>query len=202
VIDERSDGTSFPIINRIISQSPFLRSKLANLEGTKVIVEVLDLPAAFGILVLNGEIFNLSDLSSFDVKISGSSFNFIKMLLLLKQGEPTPAGLLEVSGDVSVIRKYQKITESLGADYEIVLSELLGGLSTKFVVKVLNKSVSLKHHFLNDFSDDLRDFLVHESRLLLSSQDCSDFSKALDDVVERVDILSYKISKLDNHLHE
>lgn len=109
---------------------------------------------------------------------------------------------LDLQGDIKIAQQVATIAEHLHIDWESEISAHIGDYATH-KLKVLSQSITQKVKFAQQqISADSTEWLLHESKLIVSKAEINDFTTQVEDVSQKAQALSQRIDKLMIQLSE
>jgi len=130
----------------------------------------------------------------------------IKTLMALKSEQQNHQALsitemikqekLDLQGDLKVAQQFAAIAESLEIDWQNELAKHIGDIPT-YKLTQLGKFISNKISFANQqIQADASEWLVHEQRLVVASNQLSNFKESVIDLSQQTEHLAQRIDTL------
>jgi len=131
-----------------------------------------------------------------DVEITGNPPAFMRMVL----GENTPAlvggGQMQITGDLELGQRFQKILKKIDLDWEEHLSRLVGDAAAHRAGYVARKFRGWLAHVATTVRQDFSEILVEESRLTPAREEVERFMDEVDDVRAATDRFEKRLERL------
>jgi ubiquinone biosynthesis protein UbiJ len=169
-------------INRILRLDPDTLVRLGELEG-KVIrlrlggadqLEIFVLPSGTGVS-LRG-----SHDGAPDVTLAGDIPVFAKLALRRVVPDVVADGEVQISGDIDLGQRFQRLLEKIDIDWEEPAARVLGDVAAHRLGNALRHLGGWARQSLNTLSEDSVEYLQEESRLLPSRSRAEAFQQAVE----------------------
>lgn len=185
-------------VNRVLRLDPATLARVAELEG-----RVIRLRAAgdspFEIFVLPEE-SGLRLRAQYDrepdVTLTGDMPAVFRLALRRFLPEVVAAGEVQVSGDIALGQRFQRLLEQVEVDWEEQLARVLGDVPAHQLGNVLRDFGAWTQQTLRTLHQDLGEYLQEESRLLPSRPRAGAFRQAVETLQRDLDGLEQRLARL------
>lgn len=186
------------VVSRVLQLDPATLARVAELEG-----RVIRLRAAgdspFEIFVLPEE-SGLRLRAQYDrepdVTLTGDMPAVFRMALRRFMPEVMAAGEVQVSGDIALGQRFQRLLEQVEVDWEEQLARVLGDVPAHQLGNALRGLGGWSRQALHTLQRDLGEYLQEESRLLPSRPRASAFRQAVETLQRDLDGLEQRLARL------
>ncbi len=208
---EGTESTSWVVLleqltNRLLGLDPETLRRLNALEGKVICIRIggeADSTSPMVIYVLPGEtglhLLTESDAEP-DVSLSGS----LPALLRLVSGGATPdlfsSGNVEVSGDLELGRRFERIIKKLDIDWEEQASHIIGDIAAHKLGNLVRDIHAWRIQAVETVCEDFGEYLQHESRILAIPKAVDNFMNAVDVVRADADRLEARLRRLQGSM--
>jgi len=190
-------GAVSTAINEILRSDQKMAAKISRLEGKTIGIYIKGTDV-ITYLVPHGD--GLKILSNFDgevdVRVTGSTADFIAYIRASKRGKSAGAGRIEINGDLSTAQSVQEILSEFTFDWEEMLSHIFGDVAAHRFGRVFRTVNEWAATFSEGFEYDLRQYLKTESRLLPTRHDKEQLGNAIFTLADDVNRLEARIRRL------
>ncbi len=185
-------------VNRALRLDPDTLARLAELEG-KVIrlraagdspFEIFVLPEGSGL-----QLCAQCDREP-DVTLTGDMPAVFRMALRRFLPEVVAAGEVQVSGDIALGQRFQRLLEQVEVDWEEQLARVLGDVPAHQLGNALRGLGGWSRQALHTLQQDLGEYLQEESRLLPGRPRAGDFRQAVETLQRDLDGLEQRLARL------
>lgn len=187
------------LTNRVLALDPETLKRLSVLKGKAIGVRIGNEAASISttvIYVLPSET-GLHLATEYDdepdVVLSGS----LPALLRLIRGEATPdlfsSGNVEISGDLELGRRFERIIKNLEIDWEEQASHIIGDIAAHKLGNLVRDVDAWRRRTVDTVRKDVGEYLQHESQVLA-------IPKAVDNFINAVDVLRADADRLEARL--
>ncbi len=185
-------------INRILRLDPDTLARLGELQG-KVIrlrlggadpVEIFVLPSDNGIS-LRGHHDGAPD-----VTLAGDIPVFAKLALRRVVPDVVADGEVQISGDIELGQRFQRLLEKIDIDWEEPAAHVLGDVAAHQLGNALRRFGGWTRQSLNTLSADTAEYLQEESRLLPSRSRAEAFRQAVEALRLNAERLESRLERL------
>lgn len=132
-----------------------------------------------------------------DVEITGNPPAFLRMVL----GENTPSlvgsGQMQITGDLELGQRFQKILKKMDIDWEEHLSRVVGDIAAHRAAFAARKFRSWLSHVAITLRQNFSEVLIEESRLTPAREEVTRFMDEVDQVRAAADRLEKRLDRLD-----
>jgi ubiquinone biosynthesis protein UbiJ len=185
------------LLNRNIRAATPARELCAQLNGTLVAVRIRDTALAMYFAVGDGSIVLLPDTDAEpDVVITGSLLTLAKMAG--NTGEQAIRdGTLDLTGDASTARAFQRLLRLAAPDVEEELSGIIGDVAAHRLGEAARGLRNWARDARSTMGGNIREYLQEESRDVPSRYETDRFSSRVDSLRDDVDRLEARLNRLD-----
>jgi len=183
------------LFNRLLRFDPDTQQRLGALAGKVICLELRDaslrlyvLPTATGV-ELSGE----HD-GAVDVTIAGSVAVFAR--LMSARGQAPVAGELQISGDIELGQKFQRIVRGLDIDAEEMAAQWVGDVPARQLGNVFRAARAWARHAGTTLERDAVEYLQEEARVLAKCEQVAAFLSGVDRLRADVDRLEQRVKRL------
>jgi ubiquinone biosynthesis protein UbiJ len=131
-----------------------------------------------------------------DVEITGNPPAFMRLVL----GENTPAliggGQMQITGDLELGQRFQRVLKNIDIDWEEHLSGLVGDIAAHRVARSARKFRGWLSHVASTLRQDVSEILIEESRLTPDRDEVVHFMDGVDQVRAATDRLEKRIDRM------
>lgn len=185
-------------VNRALRLDPATLARVAELEG-----RVIRLRAAgdspFEIFVLpeeSGLQLRAQCDREPDVTLTGDMPAVFRLALRRFLPEVVAAGEVQVSGDIALGQRFQRLLEQVEVDWEEQLARVLGDVPAHQLGNVLRDFGTWTQQTLRTLHQDLGEYLQEESRLLPVRPRAGAFRQAVETLQRDLDGLEQRLARL------
>ena len=185
-------------INRILRLDPDTLARLGELEG-KVIrlrlgdadpVEIFVLPSDTGVS-LRGHYDGTPD-----VTLAGDIPVFAKLALRRVVPNVVAEGEVQISGDINLGQRFQRLLEKIDIDWEEPAARVLGDVAAHQLGNALRHFGGWTRRSLNTLGEDAAEYLREESRLLPARSRAEAFRQAVEALRGEAERLESRLERL------
>ena len=208
---EETESTSWVVwleqlTNRLLGLDPETLRRLNALKGKVICVRIgdeADSTAPMVIYVLPGET-GLRLLTEYDVEPDVSLSGSLAALLRLVSGGATPdlfsSGNVEISGDLELGQRFERIMKKLDIDWEEQASHVIGDIAAHKLGNLIRDMHAWRVQAIETVCKDLGEYLQHESRILAIPKAVDNFMNAVDVVHADADRLEARLRRLQGSI--
>ena len=185
-------------VNRVLQLDTATRARLAELTG-----KVIRLRAAgdspFEIFVLpeeHGVRLRTEHEREPDVTLTGDIPVILRFAARRLLPEVVAAGEVQISGDIALGQRFQKILEQADIDWEEQLARVLGDVPAHQLGNALRDLGGWTRQTLRTLQQDLGEYLQEESRLLPVRPRVTAFRQSVDRLARDLDNLEQRLARL------
>jgi ubiquinone biosynthesis protein UbiJ len=184
------------LLNRQAATSPRAGALIAALQGKRLVIDVQHTPWQLAV-ASNGQALQLSrrDLDAADATIRGTP------LSLAALAGPQPAAVIRrgdvaIEGDAETADRFRELGTLLHPDIEEELAQLIGDVPAHQLGLVARTALGWLRRSLRTGSDNVAEYLAHESRELVPRVEAQGYLRDVDVLREDVDRLQARIDAL------
>jgi ubiquinone biosynthesis protein UbiJ len=185
-------------INRVLRFDPEVRQRLGELHG-RIIRLRLSGVTPLDIYVLPSESglrLRAEHDQEPDVTIRGEVPLFAKLALGRITSRPVSAGEIQISGDIELGQRFQRILERIDIDWEEQAARVIGDVAAHQVGNAVRGLSRWSAQSLRTLGEDASEYLREETRLLAPRAQVESFLRAVDVLRDDVDRLEKRIARL------
>ena len=185
-------------LNQVLALDPETQSRLAELSGQVILVELINTEINLYILPIADGFHLLSDFAGeANVKIRGTPSDMVSYLLKSRDSSSRGSANIEVIGDVGLAQDFQSIMKCIDLDWEEQLSRWFGDELAHKLGRILGGTAKFVNNSGDKLQRDVSEYLKFESRLTLDQTELAEFSEAIDVLRNDVERLKLRIMRLD-----
>ncbi|MHB8623922.1 MAG: ubiquinone biosynthesis accessory factor UbiJ [Sulfuricaulis sp.] len=185
-------------INRVLRWDPDTLVRLGELEGRVIRVrtvgtppwEIYLLPSKTGLQLRrrhDGEP---------DVTLTGDIPVFARLAIRRLNPDMPAAGDVQISGDIDLGQRFQRLLEKIDIDWEAQAARVLGDVAAHQLGNALRDMHTWSKHARQTLAQDFAEYLQEESRLLPSAARAETFGQAVETLRQDVDHLEQRLERL------
>ncbi|MEK7206809.1 MAG: SCP2 sterol-binding domain-containing protein [Pseudomonadota bacterium] len=185
-------------INRVLRFDPEVRQRLGELHD-RVIRLRLSGVASRDIYVLPSESglrLRTEHDREPDVTISGEIPVFARLTLGRLTSRPVSAGEIQISGDIELGQRFQRILERIDIDWEEQAARVVGDVAAHQLGNAVRGLSRWSAQSLRTLGEDASEYLREETRLLAPRAQVESFLRAVDVLRDDVDRLDKRMARL------
>tara|TARA_Y100000768_G_scaffold269643_1_gene206126 strand:- start:65 stop:643 length:579 start_codon:yes stop_codon:yes gene_type:complete len=182
--------------NKFLASEKFILSMpknfLEDISGKKIKINITDIEQCVFVSIEGKKIILIEKLNKVDVEISSSLINFA--FFLLSRGSDTYSSKINISGDIETANKFNEIL-SKSSELRELVSNYIGGENFARIESIFSNVSSKLSKFMENKQKDMRDYLIHDLRILPSKSEVEKFLDEVDEVKSRTEKLIKKIKR-------
>lgn len=182
--------------NKFLASEKFILSMpknfLEDINGKKIKINITDIEQCVFVSIEGKKIILIEKLNKVDVEISSSLVNFA--FFLLSRGSDTYSSKINISGDIETANKFNEIL-SKSSELRELVSNYIGGENFARIESIFSNVSSKLSKFMENKQKDMRDYLIHDLRILPSKSEVEKFLDEVDEVKSRTEKLIKKIKR-------
>lgn len=185
-------------VNRVLQLDATTRARLAELRGKVIRLRVTGDPA-FEIFVLpeeSGVRLRTEHERDADVTLSGDIPVILRFAARRLLPEVVAAGEVQISGDIALGQRFQKILEQADIDWEEPLARVLGDVPGHQLGRALRDLGGWMRQTLRTLQQDLGEYLQEESRLLPVRARANAFRQSVESLQRDLENLEQRLARL------
>lgn len=194
------------LTNRLLALDPETLGRLSALEGKVICIRIggeADSSSPMVIYVLPGET-GLRLLTEHDAEPDVSLSGSLSALLRLVSGGATPdlfsSGNVEISGDIELGQRFERIMKKLDIDWEEQASHVIGDIAAHKLGNLVRDMHAWRVQAVETVCKDLGEYLQHESRILAIPRAVDNFMDAVDVARADADRLEARVRRLQGSM--
>jgi ubiquinone biosynthesis protein UbiJ len=184
-------------LNRALRLDPDALAALDSLAGRTLAFDFENTGLVLYILPITGGVRLETECSAeVDVTIRGTPINLLAYLLSNPENSEGITGRLNVSGDVRLAQRFQKIIKGVDVDWEEHLSRWFGGtLARKLGIAVRN-TMQFARSTRRTLELDVSEYLRYEKEVLPEQGEVNEYISAIDVLRDDAERLKQRIDRL------
>lgn len=189
--------------NRLLSLDPEAAAQLAELEGHVICLQLQGLnislylfPSAEDVMILDS--FD----AEADTTVSGTPLALVKLGLANDKQAEMFAGDVEISGDLRLGRKFNRIFASLDIDWEEQLSKVVGDMAARSLGNLTRDLFSWKQRNRQSMKMNTAEYLQEEIHFLPSRSEVDHFLRQVSQLRDDVSRFEARLKKLEEKKQE
>jgi ubiquinone biosynthesis accessory factor UbiJ len=187
--------------NRLLRLDPQTCRRLGEMQGKVVLLRVV----RTGFAPLNffvqptesGVVLHTRLESAPDVTISAEPAVFLRLALKRVTERPLAAGELQLSGDIELGQRFQRVLEQIDIDWEEQLSRFVGDVAAHQLWRGLHGLQAWGRHAATTLARDAAEYLHEEARVLASRAEVAAFLDRVDALRADAERLEQRLGRLD-----
>ena len=181
-------------INSQIATRTSAKKISEQLEGKILSIHIKNTSRFFNVIMNSNELNSHTITENYDVQISGSLINFVK-LLRNNSSDALRDGTISINGDVAVAQKFQKLFAMIKPDIDEELSHFVGDIMANNIVTVSKKTGDWLHNTTDILQENIKEYLQEEIKLMPSKYEFNVFSKEVSKIRDDIERLEKKINE-------
>tara|TARA_B100001287_G_scaffold107913_1_gene90949 strand:- start:556 stop:1140 length:585 start_codon:yes stop_codon:yes gene_type:complete len=182
-------------LNKFLASEKFISSIpknfLEDINGKNIKLNITDIEQCVFVSVEGKKIVLVEKLNKVDVEISSSLTNFA--FFLLSRGSDVYSSKINISGDIETANKFNEIL-SKSSELRELVSNYIGGENFARIESIFFSVSSKLSEFVENKQKDMRDYLIHDLRILPSKSEVEKFLDEVDEVKSRTEKLIKKLN--------
>ena len=180
--------------NKFFASEKFLlsipKNFLEDINGKKIKININDIEQYVFLKIEEDKIILVEDLDYTDVEISSSLVNFA--FFVFSKGSDTYSSKINISGDIETANKFNEILAKSSKLRELA-SNYIGGENFARLESIFSNISSKFSELVGDKQKNIRDYLIHDLRILPSKSEIEKFLDEVDEVKSKTEKLMKKI---------
>ena len=180
--------------NKFFASEKFLlsipKNFLEDINGKKIKININDIEQYVFLKIEEDKIILVEDLDYTDVEISSSLVNFA--FFVFSKGSDTYSSKINISGDIETANKFNEILAKSSKLRELA-SNYIGGENFARLESIFSNISSKFSELVGNKQKNIRDYLIHDLRILPSKSEIEKFLDEVDEVKSKTEKLMKKI---------
>lgn len=180
--------------NKFFASEKFLlsipKNFLEDINGKKIKININDIEQCVFLKIEEDKIILVEDLDYTDVEISSSLVNFA--FFVFSKGSDTYSSKINISGDIETANKFNEILAK-SSELRELASNYIGGENFARLESIFSNISSKFSELVGDKQKNIRDYLIHDLRILPSKSEIEKFLDEVDEVKSKTEKLMKKI---------
>ncbi|MHB8743369.1 MAG: ubiquinone biosynthesis accessory factor UbiJ [Sulfuricaulis sp.] len=196
--DQTSSSWLETAINRVLRWDPDTLARIGELEGRVIRVRTVGTPPL--------EIYILPSKTGLhlrrrhdgepNVTLTGDIPGFARLAIRRVIPDMSAAGEVQISGDIDLGQRFQRLLEKIDIDWEAQAARVLGDVAAHQLGNALRDMRAWSKHARQTLAQDFVEYLQEESRLLPSAVRAETFGQAVETLRQDVDHLEQRLEQL------
>ena len=193
---------SFPVqiliesLNGFLQRTDWGEGYLDKLSGQVILFTITDMSIDYRLSVKTSGISLASERDPVTLSVTGNLRDYMALAYYTRRGESLPAGLVEVSGDLSIMQDLQCFFSSVGVGFEEILASSIGDVGTHKIIRLHERFCRSMEARSWSILEDMREFLVFEINLLPCPEDIAEMEDEIHQVAEAVNSIESRVKRL------
>ena len=183
--------------NNYLALDPEAPEKLAAFDGKLISIDIKG-PDKRIYLLISGRKVTIPEQHDAepDATISGSPAALFKLGLHRDTAPLFFSGEVEIRGDTRLGRQFKSLLAEMEIDWEEHLSMLIGDIAAHRVAEMFNEIRNWSRSTVNNFTDDVGEYLQEESRDVVSGAEMAMFYQQVDQLRDDTERLQARFDRL------
>lgn len=185
-------------INRLLRLDPDTLVRIGDLEGKVIRLRIAGAPSREIFVLPSKTGLHLRDRHDGEpnVTLTGDVPVFARLALRRLIPDVVATGEVQISGDIELGQRFQRLLEKIDIDWEEQAARVLGDVAAHQLGNVLRDMRVWSNQTLQTLGQDLAEYLQEESRLLPSSARAEAFGQAVETLRHEVERLEKRLERL------
>lgn len=131
-----------------------------------------------------------------DVRLAGKVKDFIALVKNQRDGESVSAGRVDIQGDLATAQRVQNLCRTMHIDVEEIVAKATNDAFAYRLGRIANQGASFLRDGLKGLEKDVGHYVLYEKQLTPSSEELSDFSDKVDELVLRLDRFESRLRQM------
>lgn len=187
-------------LNRVLRLDPQTLRRLGELDGKIVCLRLAvgsGEPVTLYMALSESGLRLLTDHTAPDVTIAGNVPLFARLLFGDNAPNPSSASALQISGDIELGQRFQRILRAIDPDWEEQTSRLVGDIAARQLGRAARGLRSWGRHAVQTLGQDVTEYLQEESRALAKRARVETFMRNVDTLRADFDRLQKRLERLE-----
>ena len=186
------------MLNELLHSDDNAMQKLQQLDGQIVAICVRDTSlVAYARACIDGIQLVHSHEGEVDVRVTGSTADFIAYARASKRGDSIGAGRIEISGDLATAQSVQALLSELQIDWEEILSRYIGDIGAHQAGRLVRAVTAWGTDAAVRLEQDIAEYLQIEARVLPTRRDAERLGRAVFILADDVDRLEARVRRIE-----
>ena len=186
------------MLNELLHSDDNAMQKLQQLDGQIVAICVRDTSlVAYCTACIDGIRLLRSHEGEVDVRVTGSTTDFIAYARASKRGDSIGAGRIEISGDLATAQSVQALLSELQIDWEEILSRYIGDIGAHQAGRLLRSVNEWGTNAARRLEQDIAEYLQIEANVLPTRRDAERLGRAVFILADDVDRLEARVRRIE-----
>jgi ubiquinone biosynthesis protein UbiJ len=188
------------LLNRLLRLDPQALRRLGELDGKTVCLRVAvgsGEPVTLYMAPSESGLRLLTDHGTPDVTIAGNVPLFARLLIGEDAPNPSSASALQISGDIELGQRFQRILRAIDPDWEEQASRLVGDVAAHQLGRAARALRAWGRHAVQTLGQDITEYLQEESQALAKRPRVDAFMRGVDTLRADFDRLQKRLERLE-----
>lgn len=191
------------LLNRLLRLDPQALHRLGELDGKIVCLRVAvgsGEPVTLYMAPSEAGLRLLSNHPAPDVTITGNVPLFARLLFGEDAPNPSSASALQISGDIELGQRFQRILRAIEPDWEEQAARLVGDVAAHQLGRAVRALRDWGRYAVRTLGQDVTEYLQEESQTLAKRERVDAFMRAVDTLRADFDRLQKRLERLEGGL--
>lgn len=189
------------VADRLLEFDPQTREELARLEGQAIAIEFKEIDKCIYLIPgAHGVHFRLCHEGQVRVRVRGTPFDYLALARSRVQGEPVPAGRIEIVGDLSAAQQVQAILGGLDVDWEEMLARALGDTAAHQVARAARGAFKWLGQLRSTMEANVSEYARYEAEVVPERAAVDRFNTEVDTLRNDAERLAERVGRLQRQL--
>jgi len=189
------------VLARLLEFDRATQSAIAALEGNVIALELGEAPHTLYVLPdRSGLAIRLEHSGEVHVRVRGTVADFLALARHRLEGEPPPAGLIEIQGDLRTAQQVQEVLARLNIDWEEMLSRAVGDIAAHKLANAGRELWSWLQSARASLETDVSEYMRYETGMLPDRHDVERYAREIDALRAHADRIAERVRRFDSLL--
>ncbi len=185
------------LVTRLVATDTLAAARLQELNGRVIALRLHGREVAlYATVDAAGLVFATSTIREPDVSLEGSITDFIAFARARHAAQAVPAGALRIQGDLATAQLVQSLLDDLSIDWEELLAQPFGDVLAHQLGRGIRHGLRWLGEARRAWAEDLSAYLLDETRLVPTTHEVEDLTRAGMRLVSDVDRLAARVERL------
>jgi len=190
-------------LNHTLSLDPDTQTRLAALDGRRVLLHLRGPELALAVSVEDGRLKvgppDADEAGASTLRVAATPGSLLAMAL--RRGDDGVApGQVEIAGDADLARRLQKLAERFAPDFEEAFARTFGDVLGVPIARAVRQALAHAKETASHLGEDAAAWLRDEARLALAPGEAEAFLDGVDALREKSERLEARLARLDARL--
>lgn len=186
-------------IARLLEFDRATQLAIAALEGSVIALELAEAQRTLYVLPgRSGLAIRLKHSGDVHVRVRGTVAEFLALAGHRLRGEPPPAGLIEIQGDLRTAQQMQEMLARLNVDWEEMLSRAVGDIAAHKLANTARELWSWLRSSQASLEMDVSEYMRYETGMLPDRYEVERYAREVDTLRAHADRLAERMKRLNS----